>query len=99
MRRRRAEEVPKPALQISREDLAPMPALAFLSLAAPALLLPRAAAPPRCAVRCCAPVDVEPAAAPIDPRKAVEGSAASSADQVLWTESVDPTSASSGGAS
>ena len=45
-----------------------MAAFALLCLAPPALLLPRAAAPPRCAVRCCAPVDgVEPAAAPIDP--------------------------------
>ena len=78
----------KPALAISREDLA-MAAFALLCLAPSALLVPRAAAPPRCAVRCCAPVDgVEPAAAPIDPRKAVEELGGLLEQiKVLWTES------------
>ena len=66
-----------------------MAALAFLSLAAPALLLPRAAARALPLVRCCAPVDgVEPAAAPIDPRKAVEELGGLLEQiKVLWTES------------
>ena len=66
-----------------------MAAFTLLCLAPSALLVPRAAAPPRCAVRCCAPVDgVEPAAAPIDPRKAVEELGGLLEQiKVLWTES------------